>query len=179
MLHDFFQVTQVTFRWWWKDPDFSSSLANIHTIEFESLCIQWKPDHLTNTTWKMLGFAEARRPMKAIICIDGLVFKAIMIQSCCTLSGEDKRFCSADHFGRTRRSARTQQNQQMCCGRCTWRTSEIWFVPNTCENVHIAQESKRVQTATLTMQCSRDNVWYHFDAYNMCVLLNLLSVRWK
>lgn len=135
--------------------------------------IQWKPDHLTNTNWKMLGFAEARRPMKALFALT-------------VLFSEPSRSKVAAHYQERTRGFAVQiilegrgdqqklnKNQTICCGRCTWRSSESWSVPNTCENAYITQKSMRVQTARLTMQCTRDNVWYYFALYkiyqNMCL----------
>ena len=151
-------------------PDFSDSLANIHTREFSESRTTWQ-----HTNWKMLGFADARRPMKALFALTVLFSEPSRIQSCCTLSGEDKRFCSADHFGRTRRSAKTQQKSDNMLWRCTWRSSESWSVPNTCENAYITQKSMRVQTARLTMQCiatTYDTILL-YTIYVSCYLLNL------
>ena len=103
MLHDFFSysshvpmmVERPWFQW--------QSRQHPHKR------IQWKPDHLTTHKLKNVGLCRRQKAHEGPICIDGFVFRAIKIQSCCTLSGEDKRFCSANHFGRTRRSAKTQQ----------------------------------------------------------------------
>lgn len=159
-------VTQVTFQWWWKDPDFSDSLANIHTREFSESRTTWQ-----HTNWKMLGFADARRPMKALFALT-------------VLFSEPSRSKVAAHYQERTRGFAVQiilegrgdqqklnKNQTICCGRCTWRSSESWSVPNTCENAYKTQKSIRVQTARLTMQCTRDNVWYYFALYKICVLL--------